>query len=737
MEAMVHLLQELSAQADRRHRLGPGEVLIREGESGGTVYVLLTGKLIVSRLLDGRTTKIRTISQAGAIIGERAVLGEAVRTATVAAVEASELVALTPHEFESILARDVTVAAEFAERAARRAEEGELAELLAEHFGLAHDDALHTVIAEAEWRRLSNGDVLFKEGDSSDAVYFVIRGRLLATRSDPDGGVELRLGEVGQGEIVGEVGLLRSTARTATVTALRDTVLAGLSEENFLRLLLRRPRFAIAISLEILDRSENAFRRSAGSVLAVITSEDWNESEISAGLQSGLSPFGRVERLSASSVDAFLDSPGASESPPGSVGEVRTSRLLREAELETEHLILEVGKRGGHWAHRCLQSADRVLVFLPRSPQASELDRIVELLGRCPVGLSRFLVRVHPPGSQAPEQSSQAMDQIGASEIAHVIDGSKDDLARVARLAAGRANCLVLGGGGGRGFAHIGAWQALTELGFPIDLVGGSSMGGILGAVIADDWSVDRLVDWAVRHFPKALDYTIPTVSLVKGRRIERSASATFGMREIEDLWHTYFCVSTDLTASVPYLHRRGLLTRTLRATSAIPGLMPPVPLGDHLLVDGGVLNNLPIDVARELAPKGKVVAVDVAPPRGPSAHGDYGLSVSGWAALRSQWLRRGSDYPKISAVLMRSMIIGSMRERDRQLAAGMADCYLDLDMRGVSILEFGDPASVAKRGYEASMPVLTRWLEDSGQSPSAPRQPPSNSTGFSISSSG
>jgi predicted acylesterase/phospholipase RssA len=137
---------------------------------------------------------------------------------------------------------------------------------------------------------------------------------------------------------------------------------------------------------------------------------------------------------------------------------------------------------------------------------------------------------------------------------------------------------------------------------------------------------------------------------------------------------------------------------------------MPPVPNGEALLIDGGILNNLPIDIARKMSPSGKVVAVDVAPPRGPGAHGDYGLAVSGWKALRSNFGANRSPYPKISAVLMRSMITASMRERDTQVQNNLADCYLDIDIRGVSMLDFDDPAGVARRGYEAAMPQLERW---------------------------
>ena len=111
------------------------------------------------------------------------------------------------------------------------------------------------------------------------------------------------------------------------------------------------------------------------------------------------------------------------------------------------------------------------------------------------------------------------------------------------------------------------------------------------------------------------------------------------------------------------------------------------------------------------MTPLGTVVAVDVAPPRGPGAHGDYGLSVSGWQALRARFGSGETRYPRMAAVLMRSMISASMHERDMQASAGLADCYLSLDMRGISMLDFEHPSKVVQRGYDAAMPALEEWL--------------------------
>jgi predicted acylesterase/phospholipase RssA len=160
-------------------------------------------------------------------------------------------------------------------------------------------------------------------------------------------------------------------------------------------------------------------------------------------------------------------------------------------------------------------------------------------------------------------------------------------------------------------------------------------------------------------------------------------------------------------------VHRHGDVVPAIRASVSIPGVMPPVAWGDDLLVDGGVLNNLPADLMRSDAEAGTVVAVDVAPPSGPRARRDIALSVSGWEALRAMAGRGGPTYPGITALLMRTMIAGSIRERSRMLERGDADLYLDLDLRGVSLLDFEKVPSTVAAGYEAAMPRLEAWLAE------------------------
>jgi predicted acylesterase/phospholipase RssA/CRP-like cAMP-binding protein len=613
--------------------------------------------------------------------------------------------------FKELLEQRPHLAEELAALAVRRAEEVEPSEILARHFGIVDDGVLVSACASVEWVMLHPGDVLIEEGEGSDFVYFVIRGRLVTSRRDPETGLPVRIGEAGRGEVVGEIGVLAESPRQATVAAVRDSVVAAMKGQRFLELAESQPRLLVDLTLKAAARAERDTEHlSTNSILAVVSVGNIDSGEILEALELELIRHGKVHSLSARKVDGLLAAPGISESKQGDVGDVRLSRALYEMELESDTMLLDVGSAESAWARRCLGLADHVLVFTTGSPSRADLEQANAVLANCLPAAGRTVVIRHE-ASETPRETSRLMKLFSGEQALHFRRGSQIDLARIARVAVGRGNALVIGGGGGRGFAHIGVYRALEELGFPVDIVGGTSIGGVLGTVIADAMEVDEILAWATEHFPSVLDYTIPVVSLIKGGRITASAAATFRDRDIEDLKRTFFCMSTDLTTARPHLHRSGPVVLAIRATSAIPGVMPPVPLDDSLLVDGGVLNNLPIDVARSYSPAGKIVAIDVAPPRGPGAHGDYGLSVSGWEAFRANRGSKRSPYPGISAILMRSMIAASMRERDRQVRDGLADIYIDLDMRGVSMLEFDDPAGVAARGYEAAMPRLEEWL--------------------------
>ncbi len=198
----------------------------------------------------------------------------------------------------------------------------------------------------------------------------------------------------------------------------------------------------------------------------------------------------------------------------------------------------------------------------------------------------------------------------------HLVDAA--DYGRLARLLAQRGVGLVLSGGGARGFAHLGVIRALREARVPLDFVAGSSIGAIIAAGVAMGWDDEQMRLRYRRSFVDTnplSDYTFPLVALTRGRKVGRLLCREFGAACIEDLRIPFLCVSANLTTGRALEHRHGGLAEALRASVAIPGVLPPVFRDDEVLVDGAVINNLPVDLMRAHRP-GLIIGCDVSAER-------------------------------------------------------------------------------------------------------------------------
>jgi predicted acylesterase/phospholipase RssA len=385
---------------------------------------------------------------------------------------------------------------------------------------------------------------------------------------------------------------------------------------------------------------------------------------------------------------------------------------MHEADVGNDHVVFETDRELTGWTRRALRQADRVVVVMSPRPDVAERAMVAGILASLD-GLdhvARMAAIVHPRGTEHPHGTARLIDEFGFSEVVHLRQGEQRDLARLGRLASGNGVGLVLSGGGARGFAHIGVYRALCELGIPIDAVAGCSMGAPLAAGAALLVTPERSVEVASKQFHRLLDYTVPVVSLIKGARITASIDETLHGLDIEDLWLPFACVSTNLTQSRLEVHRRGDAATAVRASVAIPGVLPPVPYHGDLLVDGGVLNNLPFETLRDDGRIDTVIAVDVAPAVGPRAKSDYGLSVSGFAALSAR-IRRSSPYPSVAAVLLRSMLTGAVLHQQTSLRGDAVDLYVHLQLPGVGLLEFERVEDIAAQGYRASIDQVRDWV--------------------------
>ena len=490
-------------------------------------------------------------------------------------------------------------------------------------------------VTELEWMSLPGGRVLFEAGAPADAVYFVVSGCLGVYGS----GGEL-IGRIAAGESVGEMGLIVSQPRTKTVRALRDSELATLSAGTFERVLLGHPEAILRLARLTVTRLDerDAYRNRilTPRTLAMLPQDAGIDLTMHAErLVKSLARYGRVDLVGRQRA--------GSHSP----------QWFHERESRNDFVVYAADAGDTPWTQLCLRQADVVLLAARTTGEnagwtsSQWLDgsmRRAELLLLQENGFAHgAATRWHAllPG------------------IPHHHMRGPADYDRLVRLLTGRAVGLVLSGGGARGFAHLGVVRALREHGVPIDMVGGTSMGGILAAGVASDWSDEELVQRFKRSFVDTnplSDYTLPLVSLVSGRKVGMLLRRELGDIDIEDLPLPFFCVSSNLTTGRIAVHQQGPLWRWLRASVAIPGVLPPVFQGGEVYVDGGAMNNLPVDVMRAKG-RGPVIGVDVGTDRAFTTDVEATEMPSLWKLFRG---RVGSRRPNILQILWRAGMVNS-----------------------------------------------------------------------------
>jgi len=570
---------------------------------------------------------------------------------------------------------------------------------------------LEALISEVAMVSLRRGDVLVNQGDPADCMYTVIKGRLHVFIEGSDGERNL-VGELRSGDTVGELGLIDGSARMATVIAIRDSELVKVSEAGFKRLVRSNPESLIRIARAEAARMRimGQHRAPAPAVRTVAVIGAGGDAEIerfTAELCTALAEAGSFLHLNKARFEQLF---GRSFDATESIGS-----WLGELENTYQFVVFEAEPGPTEWTVHSLREADRILAVgkASGSPELSTTEK--SALQQCQPGSMPLmeLVLLHESAGRVFPGTSKWLARRSVLRHHHVRSGVAGDVRRVARLVSGSAIGLALGGGGARGFAHIGVLQALDEAGIPIDMVGGVSMGSIISALYAVGNRSQDIIRVFKEEWKRNLssDMTIPVVALTSGRRLRRALRSVFGETKIEDLGLNYFCTCCNLSKGEMMIHRTGSVADALYASSAIPGILPPHSLAGELLIDGGILNNQPGDVLKKLC-GGSIIVCNVSPRR--EATVDPGLSEmpSAWRILRSRWnpLERKIKVPMISETIMRSMMIAS--ERKSREVEQMADFYLRPPVEDFGLNDFSRIQDLAEVGFKHTADQIRLWKE-------------------------
>jgi NTE family protein len=231
-------------------------------------------------------------------------------------------------------------------------------------------------------------------------------------------------------------------------------------------------------------------------------------------------------------------------------------------------------------------------------------------------------------------------------------------------------------------------------------------MGAIVGACVAAGWDDDEIAERMhgafVRNNPLD-DYTMPWVALFRGKSVDRLLQTYFGDTLIEALWRPFFAVSTNLTRGGMHVHRAGPVWPALRASVAIPGVLPPVLESGEVLVDGGVINNFPVDVMAGER-KGPIIGIDVAGDRAQMTENEVPLNRRGLIG----WLRPDTrPMPGIVSVLMRAGTVSSQLQTN--LAKAQTSLLIEPALSHVPLLDWQSFDRAVEAGYRQARKVLER----------------------------
>jgi predicted acylesterase/phospholipase RssA len=485
---------------------------------------------------------------------------------------------------------------------------------------------------------------------------------------------------------------------------MRDSTLAALPRAAYEREIARHPAMVTHLARMIVGRmtatqARGAARAEARTVAIV---------PLHPGIDA--TAFCRRLRLSLlhAGPTALVDGAVLARQGAGA-DELAQDRWLDECERRHDYVLLQADATATPWTRKCLGYADRVLLVADarEDPRPTALER--GALAEARLRAAPELVILHH-GDGNPAGTARWLGGRRVERHHHVALAGSPGFNRLARFLSGRAVALVLAGGGARGFAHLGVIRALREAGVPIDAVGGTSFGAIAATGPARGYQTEHMIE-ELRHAFTAErpldDFTVPIVSLVRGERLDRLLERYLDM-DIEDLWIPYFAVSSNLSLNRVQVHDRGRLARAVRASVSLPAILPPVVHDGDLLVDGGVLNNLPVDVMRERV-RGRIIAVDL------SVEHEYRLGhdavPSGLDYLKSRLLpgAKPVEAPTLARVIMKTTTLASRREV--QLARKAADLYLNVPLAQFDLLDWGRFHAIVDVGYRHACDALAGYL--------------------------
>ncbi|MEL7093203.1 MAG: patatin-like phospholipase family protein [Pseudomonadota bacterium] len=530
-------------------------------------------------------------------------------------------------------------------------------------FASLHPNTLQDVMELADLLHVPRGEALIQQGDKADCLYIAVSGRFTVFVG------ESAIAEISPGEPVGELAFFAGGTRTANVIAARDSSALSLSREAYDTLSAKSPDLANGILAALSARlarnvaASPVLRPVAGNVCAVLP-----------GANARLDPR-FLDGLRA----AFADAPNwkvvDEHARPAELHDDAdaTRRWVRslEAMHDTVVLICTDPDADPVWRRAIMNNSDTIVIAAPKGAYFNPMEGPSALERQVYHAKMAANVQLVLYRDSASDSRARTVKWLEGREVGlhhHLALDQPEDFARIGRFMRGEAMGLVMCGGGSFGTAHLGAIHLLQQHGYRFDYVGGTSVGSAMAGALAMGLSPDDVMDKCEDIFlrSKAMSrYTLPRHGLLDHHALDAAFLHHYGTQDIEDLPLNYYAVATSLTYNDICVIRTGPLRQAIRASSAIPGIFPPMILDDgEVLIDGSLIDNVPIDAMRALKP-GPNVILNFMPDKAWRTRGKYQDLPTRAQTIRSVLSKPKKGKPRLPtafSILQRSMVVNARR---------------------------------------------------------------------------
>lgn len=556
-------------------------------------------------------------------------------------------------------------------------------------LGEMSDEQLDNILQLTTIVSFEAGEYLFQQGEQGDSFYIVLSGRFRAMQHNEDG--IFILGDISAGEPIGEFSLFTHEPHSASVVALRKSLILKLADADYLKLVQQFPSFANTITKFVIDRMRRNVHQTkmdaAPKNIAVVNLQPDNDvSAYTEAIEAELQRMGF----------------GISIYNYASHGDKDYQLTFDEMEKQAGLNFLVCDIDNQEWARQCIAYCDLVIVATDfyADSHLYDIEKVLHLYTDNVMNKKIYLLLLHNEHAALPVHTNRWFHGRKADLHLHMRKQHAADTRRFCRIVTHQAIGLVLGGGGARGFAHVGAAKALMEQGVEFDFIGGTSAGAVYGAGLShldfDFEKIDAMCRLAADSKLTSNDLTLPIVSLMSGKKIRKFLDTMFGDAHLEDLWVNTYCVSANFSNASLKVHEKGLTRLQVAASMAIPGVFPPVIINKHLHIDGGVIDNLPVE-AMYKKPVRHIIAVSLSSEE--TAMVDLHEVPSSWELFWNKLTNTtGYHLPGISSILVNSITINSRHRMES--SKPNVSVFLELDLKEFKFLDWNNWQQLISKGY-------------------------------------